>query len=160
MCAIYKKNEIYNAINTSKFFIVILSSEAINTRGYFHKEIKIALDIVRELPNNQVFIIPVRINDCNVEDDYFRNIHWVDMFNSYEKAIEKICDTIHYYSFSDEDNKEKRMSNILSVKKIENLTGKIFLDLEIKDSNNNIIKLHEENISLWQMKKKLMTLLK
>lgn len=56
--------EIEKAIEATDIIIVCLSNSSINKRGYVQKEIKIALDYSDLRPEGEVFIIPIRLDDC------------------------------------------------------------------------------------------------
>ena len=50
-------------IQKSRFFITLLSRNSVNKRGYVQKELKEAIEILEQLPANDVFIILVRLDD-------------------------------------------------------------------------------------------------
>ena len=58
--------EIEKAVETSDAVIVCLSKNAVNKEGYIQKEIKKALDISEQKPEGMIFIIPARLEECNV----------------------------------------------------------------------------------------------
>jgi len=70
---------IRSTIRNCRFFAVFLSSNSINKKGYIQKEINEALDIVEELPEGRVFIIPIRLEDCEIPDR-LRKWQCVDIF--------------------------------------------------------------------------------
>jgi len=78
--------EIPKAIRESDVVIVCLSEKSINKEGYVQKEIKFALDVADEKPEETIFIVPVRLGEC-VVPDRLNMYHWVDLFreNGYEK---------------------------------------------------------------------------
>ena len=48
--------------------IVCLSDHSITKQGFVQKEIRFALDIADEHPPGRIFIIPVRLVDCDVPE--------------------------------------------------------------------------------------------
>jgi len=62
------KNQIKNCV----CFLVCLSSKSIDKRGYFHKEIRLAIDIALTIPPNQLYMLPARLDDCRIPDDLSR----------------------------------------------------------------------------------------
>jgi len=78
------------AIKNCKYFLVLLSSKSLSEVGYFHKELKMALDILDEFPGDQVFIIPVRLDNCDIYDERLEDLFPVDLFPSYESGLEKL----------------------------------------------------------------------
>lgn len=77
--------EIQKAVRNSDIVIVFLSSHSINKDGFIQKEIRIALDAADEKPEGTIFIIPARLENCNVPRR-ISHLHWVDLFsdNGYE----------------------------------------------------------------------------
>jgi hypothetical protein len=51
----------------------------VQERGYIQKEMKLAIEAMMEIPEGQIHIIPVRLDDCNVPD-ILSKLHWVDIF--------------------------------------------------------------------------------
>ena len=80
--------EIPKAIRESDVVIVCLSEKSVNKEGYVQREIKFALDIADEKPEGTIFIVPVRLEECNVPNR-LNMYHWVDLFdaNGYEKLM-------------------------------------------------------------------------
>lgn len=79
--------EIRNAVRESDV-VVVCHSKQFNERGFRQKEVKIALDEADLLPKGEIFIIPVRLEECEVLDD-LKRWHWVDLFENdgYERLI-------------------------------------------------------------------------
>ncbi len=70
------------------FFIIVLSTNSVNKRGYLQKEIRQALEMWSYMLDNDIYLIPVRIEECSVPDKLAR-FQWVDLFksNGYEKLM-------------------------------------------------------------------------
>jgi hypothetical protein len=92
------KNEIPKTIRLSKAVIVCLSRNSVNKAGYVHKEIKIALDVADEQPDETIFIIPVRLDECVVPDRLMQ-YHWVDLFEP--EGYEQLLKTLARVQFRD-----------------------------------------------------------
>jgi hypothetical protein len=88
------KQTITKAIAESSYFIALLSTNSVSKKGYIQKELKIAFDVWSELPPSTIFIIPVRIEDCEPLYDELLHLHWADLFPSYEKGLEKILQVL------------------------------------------------------------------
>jgi len=58
--------EIKRAIKDCHFFIACLSTKSVNKRGFVQKELKQALNVVQEFPEDQVYMIPVRLEECGI----------------------------------------------------------------------------------------------
>ncbi len=81
-------------IRESDFFIALLSSNSLNNRGYVQKELKYAMDMLDEFPKSEIFLIPVRIEDCPVSDEKLLKINVVEIFSDYKTGLEKIIEAI------------------------------------------------------------------
>ncbi len=78
--------EIEKAVHSADVVVVCLSYDSINKEGYIQKEIKKALDIADEKPEETVFIIPLRIENCSVPKRLSK-WQWVDYFPPAQKPI-------------------------------------------------------------------------
>jgi hypothetical protein len=82
---------IRSAIKRSDFVIVCVSHTILNKRGYIQKEIKLVLDRVSEIPPDDIFLIPLRLEDCVVPEELSK-YHYVDWFSDdgYERLVRSI----------------------------------------------------------------------
>ncbi|MCP4345301.1 MAG: toll/interleukin-1 receptor domain-containing protein [Desulfobacterales bacterium] len=99
-----RKLEIRQAILESSYFLVLLSEKFISGRGYFQKELKTALEILEQMPPSDIFILPVRLDDCKPSYENLQDIQHTDLFPSYEKGFRKIVRALE----SPGDEKESR----------------------------------------------------
>lgn len=78
--------EIPKAVRNSDVVIVCLSKDSIDREGYVQKEIKIALDVADEKPEGTIFIIPLRLEECEVPER-LNKYQWVDLYidNGYNR---------------------------------------------------------------------------
>ena len=83
--------EIPRALQTSDFILIFLSRSSVAKRGYVQREMKLALDAWQELPEGTIHTIPVRLDDCDVPED-FRRYHWANLFepNGFDRIIRAI----------------------------------------------------------------------
>jgi hypothetical protein len=82
------QREIRKAILKSNVVIVCLSREFNKQHGYRHEELKLALEKKKLLNDDEVFIIPVRLEKCDMPES-LRYLHRVDLFEAkgYRKLI-------------------------------------------------------------------------
>jgi formylglycine-generating enzyme required for sulfatase activity len=73
--------EIPKAIFTSDVILVCLSKNSVNKEGYVQKEIAFALDKALEKPQGTIFIIPIKLEECDVPDR-LKRYQWVDYFRT------------------------------------------------------------------------------
>lgn len=85
---------IEDAISSSDFFIACFSKNSARKRGGFQAEIRYALDCARRVPLDDVFIIPVRIDDCRVPRAITRETQYVDLFPDFHTGFNRILDII------------------------------------------------------------------
>lgn len=85
------QQEIPKAVKSSDVFIVCLSKKSIDKEGYIQKEIKFALEIADEKPEREIYIIPVRLEECEIPER-FKKIHWTDFFE--ESGYDKLLRTL------------------------------------------------------------------
>jgi len=80
--------EIRKAIYNSDIVIVCLSRQFNKQGGYRHEELKIALEKANSLPGDQIFIVPVRLEECDMPEPLCR---WqrIDLFTAdgYKKLL-------------------------------------------------------------------------
>lgn len=86
--------EIRKAIKKSDYVIFLLSNSSLNKRGFVQKEIKQALNILDEFPEHRVFVIPARLELCEVFNEKLQSMQWIDMFPSFELGVQKIIDAL------------------------------------------------------------------
>lgn len=58
------ETEIEKAVESSDVVLVCLSNGSINKRGFVQKELRFALDVALEMPEETIFIIPLRLEEC------------------------------------------------------------------------------------------------
>jgi flagellin-specific chaperone FliS len=74
------ENRIQQAIRESDLFLACLSTKSINKRGFLQKEIKDALDTWREKVEGDIYLIPVRLEACEVPES-LRVFQWANLFD-------------------------------------------------------------------------------
>jgi hypothetical protein len=65
------------AIKMSHIVLVLLSQQSGRKTGFVHKEIKFALDVAAEKPPGVIFLIPLRLDQCDVPEQ-LSFWQWVD----------------------------------------------------------------------------------
>jgi len=89
------QNEIRNAILKSDAVIVCLTRGFDAQHGYRHEELKLALQKTRLLPDDDVFIIPVRLEKCEMPEA-LQHLHRVDLFKAggYKKLVRALREVV------------------------------------------------------------------
>jgi hypothetical protein len=71
------RDEIPKAVRSSHAILICLSSQAVNKEGYIQKEIVYALDVAQEKPEGTIFLIPIRLEECDVPERISVNVRAV-----------------------------------------------------------------------------------
>jgi hypothetical protein len=83
-------HRIEDAIESSDFLIACFSAKSIRKRGGFQKEIRLALECANHMPLDDVFLIPVRLDDCRVPTRIQRETQYVDLFPDWRAGFERV----------------------------------------------------------------------
>ena len=78
---------IENAMDQAELCILFLSNTSVKKRGYLQKEFRKAVDLAEERLDTDIFIIPVRLDECQVPKQLSK-YQWLDFFE--EGAWEKL----------------------------------------------------------------------
>jgi hypothetical protein len=81
---------IETAIDSAHFVVACFSRNSVRKTGGFQAEIRYALDCARRLPLDDVFLIPVRLDDCRLPARIRREIHYVDLFPDWRKGLDTL----------------------------------------------------------------------
>ncbi len=89
--------EIEKAVENTDVAIVCLSKESVSKAGYLQRELRKVLDIADEKPEGTIFVIPVRLNMCEVPRrmssweyvDFFPKAQRTKAFNRILKSLKQ-----------------------------------------------------------------------
>lgn len=82
------------AIETSNYALIVLSMNSVNKYGYFQKEMRELLERYKYFPPGKIFLIPVRIEECEPKHRELKNLQWIDLFSDWDSGINKIKDVL------------------------------------------------------------------
>ena len=68
--------EIPKAIANSDVFIACLSETSVEKQGYVQWEFQFALNYLAYLPSDKIYLIPLRLNDCQIPDLKIASMDW------------------------------------------------------------------------------------
>jgi TIR domain len=85
---------IETAIENSDFFIACFSSNSVRKRGGFQAEIRYALDCARQIPLDEIFLVPVRFDACDVPRSIRNQIQYVDLFPDRDAGLRRLTRTM------------------------------------------------------------------
>lgn len=87
---------IRGAIRISSCFLAILSSQSVGKRGFVQREIRYALEVAEKFPEGEIFVVPLRIDECETSFEGLQRLHRIDLFPSYEDGFEALLETLKY----------------------------------------------------------------
>ena len=135
---------IKNAVRESDLVIVCLSRRSVSKTGFVQKEIKYALDIALEHSEGTVFIVPLKIEECDVPES-LSEWQWVNYFDNdgYERLISALTYKANILGFSTESSCPTVKSTNPSTQDIEKERAKgILASVEVPtavDDHGNIL---------------------
>jgi hypothetical protein len=71
--------EINKALDISDVILICLSRNSVDKEGYVQREVRIALDRALEMPEGRIFLIPVRLEVCELPSR-LSSYQYVDLF--------------------------------------------------------------------------------
>ena len=164
------RSVISQAIAKSQLFIACLSQQSIAKRGFVQKEFRLALNKYAEMPQETIYIIPLRLDKCEIPDlrqnEYglnLRDIQWLDYweddgFENLERAIA--------YQFKSLTNDEpltqnrdftQNLGNNINLEMIYIPGGKFAMGSPVDTKNNDEKPLHEVTVKPFFISKHLIT---
>jgi len=85
------RSTIRNAMKNSRYFVALLSSRVVSRRGFVHSEIRTALEILDEYPDQSIYLIPVRLDECRPMDGILQDLQWIDMFPVWDEGLSMLA---------------------------------------------------------------------
>jgi formylglycine-generating enzyme required for sulfatase activity len=107
--------EIPRALFASDVILVCLSKNSVNKEGFVQKEITFALDKAMEKPEGTIFIIPVKLEECEIPKRLTR-YQWVDLSRpdgrrrllmGMNKRVNELGDEVQQIIFDDTRQKKR-----------------------------------------------------
>ena len=87
--------EIEKAVEETDAVIICLSTHSVSKEGYLQKELRFILNIAEEKTEDTIFIIPLRLDGCEVPRR-LRQLQWVDYFpaEQQEAAYQRLLESL------------------------------------------------------------------
>lgn len=106
------KTQIERAISQSRYFIICISEFALKKTGkkpgFQDEELNRAYNIAENLSTNEFTIIPIRLENCGRGDHRLSVFQQYDLFNDFDKELDKLALHIGGVSLSDGNAKDSR----------------------------------------------------
>jgi len=117
--------EIKKALKESHFCLVLLSKTSTSKRGYVQKEKNIALEELEQFPESDIYLIPVRLDNCELPMR-LNHLNAVDIFPHYEDGLNRLFKAFkqkqksspnqnHYSETSVDPQMDQNTSNIVNI---------------------------------------------
>ena len=85
---------IERAVELSDYVVACFSGRSAAKRGFFHAELRYALDVAACVPLDEIFLIPVRLSDCDVPLQIARRTQYIDLFPEWEVGIRALLNVM------------------------------------------------------------------
>lgn len=84
------KPAIRKAIRESDYFLAVLSRNAVSTRGVRHSELREAYEVAKEFPEDWIFLIPTRLDDCSMPFSELEEFNYADLFPKWKEGVAQL----------------------------------------------------------------------
>jgi hypothetical protein len=142
---------INEAIQGSRFFLALLSMVSIDKRGYLQQELKAALEVRNKMPERNIYLIPVRLDECQPKDPELKNIHFADLFDNWERGFKKLEYAIR--TEPDVNLAPLKVTGSITPEEYFNDILPIILDFRRVDASKIkgtiLFRVHEKDVSEW-----------
>lgn len=81
---------IQQAIDVTDFILVNFSHKSVGKRGHFQCELRHALEAAERMPLGEIFLVPVRLSECDVPNEIARTMQYIDLFPDYEVGFKAL----------------------------------------------------------------------
>ncbi len=89
------KPQIAHVIQRADVFVAVLSELSVEKRGFVQREIREALEIALSIPDSRIFIVPVRLDQCEPTHPALKELNWIDLFPDWEAGIARLIQSLH-----------------------------------------------------------------
>jgi hypothetical protein len=109
------ESAIRKAIRESRYFIAVLSHEGVSTPGFRHTEVSEAIEEAKKFPEDWIYLIPTRLDDCRMPFQTMEAFHHVDLFRGWADGVKKICRTLKHRVADEKDVSKGKTLDLLTV---------------------------------------------
>jgi hypothetical protein len=76
------------AIEISDFFVACFSGNSVRKKGGFQSELRYALDCARQVPLDEIYIVPLRLDACAVPRSIQHELQYIDLFPDWDAGMD------------------------------------------------------------------------
>lgn len=99
--------QIENAMKSADFALVCLSQFSIARKGYLNEDIKWIMDHQDEMPEDKIFMIPVKLDECDLQERFY-GIRTVNLFEP--GGFERLTNALEYQLGKNTDSYSERIN--------------------------------------------------
>lgn len=85
---------IERAIERADFFIPCFSATSVRKRGQFPRELRLGMRAADKMPLDDTFVIPVRLDRCDMPRQLQSSLHKVDLFADWNGGVTRLVETM------------------------------------------------------------------
>lgn len=85
---------IERAIEVSDYVLMCFSRRSVGKRGFFQSELRYALDVAAYMPLDKIFLLPVRLSECEIPLEIARTTQYIDLFPDWEIGIKALVNVM------------------------------------------------------------------
>ena len=93
---------IERAMEVSDYVVICFSRRSVGKRGFFQSEIRYALDVASCVPLDEIFLVPVRLSECQIPQQIARKTQYIDLFPDWEAGFQALITVMTKRSTDDE----------------------------------------------------------
>jgi len=112
--------KIRQAVKESDYFLALISEKSVSKKGYVQKELKLAMDILDEVPPDDIFVLPIRLDESIPRHERLIERQWGDLFPSYDDGLKEILQTLPVQGKSDQTKTDDTKAEVTQKEKPTN----------------------------------------
>ena len=85
---------IERAIDLADYVVLCFSRRSVGKRGYFQSELRYALDVAACVPLDEVFLMPIRLSECELPLQIAKKTQYVDFFPDWQIGLKALVNMI------------------------------------------------------------------
>ena len=81
---------IARVIPSARYFLALLSHASLSKKGFVQKEVRRAWDVAEHYPDTDIFIIPARLESCQIHETKFSGLNYIDLFPDPQPGLQRL----------------------------------------------------------------------
>jgi hypothetical protein len=88
------ESTIRREMRESDYVLLLLSSRSRERAGFCHREVRLAVEILELFPEASIYLLPVRLDECDMPLEVLRGLHRIDLFRDWDAGLAVIRQTL------------------------------------------------------------------